>query len=118
MPETQAENLIEKQLAFADFLATHGRSYASLNEHSSRFDIFSQNYDIIQKHNSQEDPGFTMGINHLADLSQEEVRATYLSAKLQLPKELKKSKPHLLSSSHLPDEVDWFRAGKVSESVD
>ena len=34
-------NFQEKQIAFADFLATHGRSYASLDEHSSRFDVFS-----------------------------------------------------------------------------
>jgi len=66
-------NFQEKHIAFADFLATHGRSYTSLDEHSSRFDVFSSNYDMINAHNARTDATFDMAINHLADLTQQEV---------------------------------------------
>jgi len=54
---------MEKRAAFAEYLATYGRSYASKSEIDSRFDIFSQNYDHIMQHNANPDRGYEKAIN-------------------------------------------------------
>ena len=52
----------EKQQAFMQFLAKFGKTYASKSDMGSRFEVFSQNYDRIQAHNSQSD-AYKMGVN-------------------------------------------------------
>ncbi len=41
-----------KTQAFLNFLAKHGKTYATKNDLNSRFEIFSANYDKIEEHNA------------------------------------------------------------------
>jgi hypothetical protein len=53
----------EKMAAFTDFIATHGRSYATKSQIDTRFDIFSVNFDEISEHNANPDRGYEKAIN-------------------------------------------------------
>ncbi len=53
----------DKRAAFADFLATYGRSYASKSEIDIRYSIFSKNYEHIQNHNSSPNRGYEKVLN-------------------------------------------------------
>jgi hypothetical protein len=53
LPEFTPMPHAEKQLAFAEFLAVHGRSYASRDVMNSKFETFSSNLDHIHSHNAQ-----------------------------------------------------------------
>jgi len=93
--------LREKHLAFADFIARFGRSYASKTEVDARFEIFAENYDGIQAHNERYEAGETLfekGVNKFTDLTRDEFNARYHSAMLGAPAPKKKSgRPHVLS---------------------
>ena len=53
-------SLSELHLAFADFIARYGRSYASKTEVDTRFEIFAANYNNIKVHNELFDAGETL----------------------------------------------------------
>ena len=59
----------EKQQAFVQFIAKYGKTYASKTDMGTRFEIFSENYDVIKQHNSQENEAYKMGVNQFTDLS-------------------------------------------------
>ena len=61
----------ERQVAFMQFLARYGKTYASKNDISNRFNVFAANYDKIKEHNQK--GTYKMGINHFSDLTVEEV---------------------------------------------
>ena len=48
-------NMDEKHTAFLQFLAKYGKTYATKSDMGSRFKTFSDNYDLIQAHNSAKD---------------------------------------------------------------
>jgi len=52
----------EDMIRFIEFQATYGRSYASTEVHSERFEVFQQNLRAVESHNSKQ-LGFSMGIN-------------------------------------------------------
>ena len=66
-------------MAFVEFAARYGRSYASKEVHEDRFITFQQNLRKIEEHNAREDTGFRMGINQFSDLSESEFLAQYAS---------------------------------------
>lgn len=116
---------MEEYSAFSQFIGKYGSSYATKDVHMAKFETFRANYRDIKAHNEQHASGeltWTKVVNQFADLTADEFDERYLSAKLRpsgrvSPTE-KHEKPHLLKASHVPDEVDWWAAGKVSESVD
>ena len=66
----------EKQIAFMQFLAKYGKTYASKSDMGSRFEIFSANFDKIKAHNSQED-AYKMGVNQFSDMTFQEMNSFY-----------------------------------------
>ena len=66
---------------------------------------------------------WTKAINQFTDFTEEEFNLRYLSAALKVPEAKPETashtgKPHMVSASHVPEHVDWYAKGKVSESVD
>lgn len=58
-------------------------------------------------------------------MTEAEFSQRYLSSKLKKPaltpnteRHGVKGRPHMVGAGNLPENVDWFKAGKVSESVD
>ena len=58
-------------LAFVDFNARFGKSYASAETHNERFQVFKDNLRMIEAHNAKSDLGFKMGVNAYTDLTME-----------------------------------------------
>jgi hypothetical protein len=63
---------------FTNFMRNYNRQYSSVEETLKRFKIFSDTYRFIEEFNKKEG-NFKLGINHFADLTDEEFSATYLS---------------------------------------
>lgn len=72
-----------KQLAFMQFLAQYGKTYATKSDMTSRFSIFSENYDRMTAHNSASDK-FKMGVNHFFDMTTDEFSALYGTSGLKV----------------------------------
>jgi hypothetical protein len=56
--------------AFTDFQNKYHKSYSSIEEFETRFDIFSQNLLHIHSHNADQTQNFTLGVNPFTDLTQ------------------------------------------------
>lgn len=73
------ENL---KMHFEAFKKTHGKSYATMEEESSRYVNFVKNLQLVDERNAAEKKAggsATHGITRFADLSQEEFAARYLT---------------------------------------
>jgi hypothetical protein len=104
-----------------EFLAKHGKTYATKSHLSTRYDIFAQNYRAIQEHN-RNNAHYQMEVNKFADLSPEEFGELYLSAGVALPTPDRRASHHrrprlglaLDDATQPPETVDWRQAGKVT----
>ncbi|XP_018601154.1 cathepsin S-like isoform X2 [Scleropages formosus] len=96
----------------------HHKIYTQQGEEAYRRLVWEKNLRLIQKHNLEASLGlhsFTMGLNHLADMTEEELDATF---------DCLKEEPDALQSGNytfkpsqdttLPDSVDWRTKGLVS----
>ena len=57
----------EIQQAFIQFIARHGKNYASKDELPLRYELFSKTYNMVKTHNALENTSFKMEINAFAD---------------------------------------------------
>lgn len=79
----------------------------------------------MKEHNQRYERGevsYTKTINQYSDMSKDEFNARYHAKGLRNIPELdltkaEESRPRV-GASYLPEHVDWYAAGKVSESVD
>jgi hypothetical protein len=53
----------EIEEAFVQYIAKYGKTYASKEEVTKRFDNFARSYKIIQKHNQGSQRSFQMELN-------------------------------------------------------
>ena len=64
---------------------------------------------------------YRKGVNQFTDMTIEELEARYLSATLRKPEQRSPARAPAsrhLATADLPEYVNWYEAGKVSESVD
>jgi hypothetical protein len=103
---------------FDRFKQKHNKNYDTEHEHESRKSIFHQNLRFIHSKNRAK-LGFSLGVNHLADRTEDELRAlrgfksslTY-NGGLPFPEDVEGTK------DHLPDQFDWRLYGAVSPVKD
>ncbi|CAN6577618.1 unnamed protein product [Malus baccata var. baccata] len=62
--------------AFEEWTSVHGRVYSSAEERELRLAIFKNNFEFVEKFNKN-GKGFTVGLNHFADLTTEEITNGY-----------------------------------------
>lgn len=106
----------EVEEAFIQYLAEYGKSYASKDAIPRRFEIFSRNYEMIQRHNSNPESLYKMGLNPYSDMEKHEylhplsvdsadlddaIYGEELLGKIQL-------------SDQDPTSVDWRLTNKLS----
>lgn len=76
--------MMEVEHEFMNFVAKYKRTYATKEEYYYRLGLFTQTYHKINTHNKKhvQELGFTMEINHFADLTEQEfkMRLGYKSA--------------------------------------
>ncbi|XP_055628092.1 digestive cysteine proteinase 1 [Toxorhynchites rutilus septentrionalis] len=103
---------------FSRFKNKHSKSYDSEKEHDRRRDLFRQNLRFIHSHN-RANKGFTVTVNHLADRTDEELKAlrgfkssnTYNGGQ-PFPYKVK----DLVAD--LPESLDWRISGAVTPVKD
>ena len=71
---------------YLKFVAEFGKQYASKDHMDERFEIFRENYEKMEAHNTSTDdegrlPSFEMGINQFSDMTEEEFMADRFGAK-------------------------------------
>lgn len=103
---------------FTRFKYKHGKNYNNEKEHDLRRDIFRQNLRFIHSHN-RAGKGFTVAVNHLADRTEEELKALrgFKSSNIY-----NGGKPFPYNPADFKDDVpeslDWRIAGAVTPVKD
>ncbi|KAI3844956.1 hypothetical protein MKX03_032960 [Papaver bracteatum] len=105
----------EKELLdlYESWLVRHGKNYNALGEKERRFEIFKDNLKFIDQHNS-ENHSYQLGLNSVADLSNDEYKSKYLidqEKRLGNPKSDRYAVN--LGDKKLPKHVDWREEGAV-----
>jgi len=94
-----------------------GKSYKDAAEKEKRFQIFKNNVEFIELFNAVGDKPFNLSINHFADLTNEEFKAS-LNGKKKLYNEFgtlnetTSFKYHNVTS--VPASMDWRKRGAVT----
>lgn len=102
--------------AFTEWVALHGREYASQTEMSEKFSAFKQNHKLVTEHNARPGIGYTLELNRFADMTWEEFQATRLGAGQNCSATRTKGAP--ASRTALPESVDWRTKGVVTPVKD
>lgn len=109
LPRTETEESYWQQ--WRSFLDQENKEYATFSEHNSRFNIFRDNVDIINRHNS-EGHSWQMGVGPFADLTAEEFKNKVVGG-CSLP-ERDESNVVELKEGDNPESVDWTTKGVVT----
>ncbi|MQM20134.1 hypothetical protein Taro_053148 [Colocasia esculenta] len=97
----------EVKWLFEEWQVKHDKSYQDLGEKHKRLEIFKNNLQYIDEKNRPEhNHSVTVGLNNLADLTNEEYRRIYLSPKLNMSRLFR----NLIPDLDLPSEVDQPQA--------
>ncbi|EGC33585.1 hypothetical protein DICPUDRAFT_80649 [Dictyostelium purpureum] len=98
------------QTAFQNWMVKHQKSYTN-DEFGSRYTIFQDNMDFVTKWN-QKGSDTILGLNSMADLTNQEYQRIYLGTKTTV------KKPNLIIGvtdvSKAPASVDWRANGAVT----
>ena len=100
---------------FDAWKAQHGREYTSVEEENYRLSVFAQNLDFIEKHNAEE--SFTVAMNHMGDMSNEEFRASKLAGGFLYKKWRSfrgASEVAIQDEAAAADSVDWRQKNAVT----
>ena len=95
------------------YLMEHGKSYSDLDEFMTRFGLFKDRYNEIQKINAAEE-NFQLGLNKMTDWSQREIEL--LLGQHQVPLDEIETEPPTYEST--PSSVDWRSSGCVTAVKD
>lgn len=93
---------------FNEWKGKHQKLYGA-NEEDSRLTVFYENYKKVQKHQSDPNRTWDMGYTVFMDLTPEEFKATYLTAKVNTTQ----TNVTHLPLTNLQDGVNWVTKGAV-----
>jgi len=97
---------------FKEWMGTHGKAYETDVEELARFKVFKDNLAYINSHNQKADKTYKLGLNHLADMTNEEYRQ-YVSRSGAPPK--RNGSTFLAPGFNFnPYSVDWRKEGYVT----
>ncbi|KAF5817528.1 putative actinidain [Helianthus annuus] len=106
---------------FMSWLVKHGKIYDTVEEKGKRFQIFKDNLEYIEQHNSG-GHSYKLGLNKFADLSLEEYRLLYtMPKKINSKRKLnnvKSDRYFVRSGDVLPDSIDWRTKGAIGAVKD
>jgi cathepsin L len=104
----QATTLQQHKRNFAEWQIKHAKSYTTQQEETHRFGIYLQNAKFVAQHDA-EARGFSVALNHFADLTNAEFRAQMNGMNI--------TKTPLLTGFppvDVPTTVDWRKEGAVT----
>jgi len=99
---------------FGKFVQQHGKSYASVEEFSTRFSIFKNWLNYIESHNSRAEKTYELAVNKFADHTWEEFKSMYLGYRFQ--NKTRNYDHHL--NAPVATAVDWRTKGCVNPVKD
>ena len=106
--------LTQDNVEFANFIAKHGKSYATKEEFQFRFDQFLRNMEIIRGENSRNGNTYSLGANKFTDYTREEYRSLLgYKSSATIDGEEK-----YLPPEDAPEFRDWRVKGAVTEVKD
>lgn len=121
LPSLVSEEVIRNEFNY--FISKYKRSYSNDYDYENRYNIFRENYLMIENHNANIDKhGFFMRINHFADLTHDEYRATITRTPKTSHQEAVSPNPigsflkrnptkEAMELNDLPKSVDWRDKG-------
>ncbi|XP_037356028.1 cathepsin S [Talpa occidentalis] len=96
---------------------TYGKQYTGKNEEVARRLIWEKNLKYVMLHNLEHSMGmhsYDLGMNHLADMTSEEVMT--LMSSLKVPPQWQRNVTYKsMPNQKLPESVDWREKGCVTE---
>ncbi|XP_044464099.1 thiol protease aleurain-like [Mangifera indica] len=104
-----------RALSFARFAHRYEKKYETIKEMKLRFQIFSENLDLIRSTN-RKGLSYKLGVNEFTDWTWEEFRRHRLGVPQNCSATLKGN--HKLNDDVLPETKDWREAGIVSPVKD
>jgi len=126
--KTKKQKLEKKHLnEFVKFKKNYNKKYDNIEEYIKRHKIFKENYIFIEEHNKKKS-SFKLGVNHIADMTNNEFTSTYTNRimkyhyknKLKDSFECKQqdtfdSYNGMLGRSAYPKKLDWREKGVVGK---
>ncbi|XP_060915571.1 procathepsin L-like [Labrus mixtus] len=100
-----------------DWTVKHHKVYDNQTEVIFRRAVWEKNVLLVLRHNQEASAGkhsFRMGLNHLADMTAEEINEKLNGLKLEDPSNFRNSSLKEVSSVSIPQSVDWRKSGLVS----
>ena len=114
---TSSAHILDKNIVeFNNFVIQHDKHYTD-EESVLKFEIFKNNMQKIEKHNTDNDD-WKMSINKFADLTSEEFKEMYINGYNKPNYGLRRKQIKLDYFDDLPSEIDWTLKGAVTEVKD
>lgn len=111
----------EVRSLYESWLVKHGKAYNALGEKEKRFDIFKDNLQFIDEHNSR-NLSYKLGLNRFSDLTHDEFRFMFVSGRMDRKARLTSGKVgdrySFGAGDDLPNSVDWREKGAVAPVKD
>jgi len=105
------QNFYAKVSEFRQWINEHNKTYSAL-ELPAKFKVWSDNYDFVQEENSK-GHSYTLGMNHLADLTVEEHTALHLGLIHKNTEADEYNGESEDENVSVPTSVDWRNKGAV-----
>lgn len=105
---------------FEDWAIKYDKYYNEIIEKEHRFQVFRENLRFIEEHNHiKNNHSYIVDLNHFADLTSEEFRNIYLSARFNMTTTRHFFPPSsdqymVMDGEDLPKSIDWREKGAVS----
>nr|XP_046273345.1 procathepsin L-like [Scatophagus argus] len=100
-----------------DWKIKHRKVYDNKTEVVYRRAVWEKNMQLVFRHNREASAGihsFTLGLNHLADMTDEEINERLNGLKLEEPTDFRNNTFKDVSGLSIPQSVDWRKEGLVS----
>ncbi|XP_039160010.1 senescence-specific cysteine protease SAG39-like [Eucalyptus grandis] len=94
------------------WMARYGRVYKDVEERQSRFEIFKANVQAIESFNQANDKPYRLGVNHFADLTNEEFKARNRFKSHMCATEAASFRYENITT--VPSSMDWRKKGAVT----
>jgi len=104
------EQMTAADYEFMKYVTTYGKHYGTKAEYEYRLNIFKDNLEHINSHNSKNGETYELGINHMSDWSEEEYNKL-----LGYKHEMKKtSNVEILDTANVGADINWVTDGAVT----